>query len=95
MHAKPVEQANDATTYYQLLSEWEGIVVKKAAVNNWPLHINLKKIAALSLRHWLNDVCVDCGGKGFKPLDLNPRVISDTPCPVCLASGVKPIQCDR
>lgn len=89
-----VKYGNDATSFNALLLAWEKIVIDKATVLDWPAHISRRKVAALSLAHWLNNICVECGGKGYLPLENVPQVISDKMCPVCLASGTKPLACD-
>jgi len=49
-----VKYAADATSYAALLSEWTEIVTFKSLLRTWPVEVSPKKIARLSLDHWLS-----------------------------------------
>jgi len=86
-----VKYAADATSYAALLAEWTDIVTFKSLLRTWPVEVSPKKIARLSLDHWLMDVCSECFGTGFKALPSNPRVLSDTYCKICNGTAKRPI----
>ena len=88
-----VKYANDASSFNRLLGEWETIVGVKSVIRSWPQHADHKRIAGLSLNHWLNDVCTTCGGKGH--LELMPRVLDDEPCPACKGTGAAELACEK
>lgn len=91
-----VKYANDGTSYNDLLAKWTAIVEKKAINRKWPSHITAKTVAALSLDHFLNDVCPGCTGKGHMPIAGASRpILSDDPCPVCDGKGTLEPQCDK
>lgn len=90
-----VKYANDATSYNALLGEWETIVSTKAVIRSWPKHINARKVARLSLEHWVNDVCPVCSGRGHVPLAGIPNVLDDAPCQSCRGTAIKPLICEE
>ncbi|MAF04404.1 hypothetical protein [Herbaspirillum sp.] len=89
-----VKYYNDATSYSALSEGWHNIVLKKSQLRKWPEHIKAKKIADLSLKHWLNDICEACGGRGVEKHENGPY-ISDVPCKVCKGTARKAVACDR
>ncbi len=90
-----VKYANDASSYQALLAEWETMVGVKSVLRKWPQHVKYLKVARLSLDHWLNDLCPECGGKGVKPLPDIPNVLSDDPCQACNGTGLAKINCEK
>lgn len=88
-----VKFANDHTSYATLLASWEVVVGGKAVKRRWSSDVTAKKVAALSLGHWLNDICPVCTGKGHQAVFGTP-MLSDDPCPACLGQGKKPLVCD-
>lgn len=42
------------------------------------------------VRHWLDDVCGQCDGRGYKAIDGTP-MLSDDLCPACEGSGRAPL----
>jgi len=89
-----VKYANDATSYAALLGKWRDIVTKKAALRTWPSHISAAKVAEISLKHWLNDLCEPCGGRGVEAY-RSGKQISDIACKVCGGSAKKGVVCDH
>ena len=87
--------ANDHTSVKTLHIKWSEIVAKKASMRQWPKHVAAHKVAALSLDHWLNDVCPVCSGKCYEPLANVPTVLSDTQCKACKGQGKRPLICDQ
>lgn len=87
-----VKYANDATTYQALLEDWREIVAKKAVLRAWPADVSPRKIARLSLNHWLNDVCQACTGRGYDAVKGVPTVLSDIPCRACGGTARRAVQ---
>ena len=52
------------------------------------------KVAEISLRYWLNDICEPCGGKGFE-LHASGQFLTDVACKSCHGSAKKPMVCDH
>ncbi len=90
-----VKYANDTSSYQALLDEWETEVGVKSVLRKWPQHVKYAHVARLSLNHWLNDLCLECGGKGVRPMPDMPQVLSDDPCPSCNGTGVAHVSCER
>jgi hypothetical protein len=89
-----VKYGNDATSYHALLAAWKDKVEKKAGLRHWPKHITAHKVAEMSLRHWLNDVCEPCSGKGFEVIPGSP-MLSDAPCKACKGDGKRALVCEE
>jgi hypothetical protein len=87
-----VKYAADATSYAALLSEWTEIVTFKSLLRTWPVEVSPKKIARLSLDHWLNDVCPECFGTGFRATPDSPSLLSDIPCKACKGTAKRQVQ---
>jgi hypothetical protein len=87
-----VKFANDATSYVRLAQTWEWEVKKRAALAQWPIQINDAMVAKASLKHWLNDLCPACTGKGVqkKPFE---DALSDDACEICEGTGKRPVDC--
>lgn len=87
-----VKYAADATSYAALLADWTEIVTFKSLLRTWPVEVSPKKIARLSLDHWLNDVCPTCFGTGFQAAPGHVNILSDIPCRACKGTAKRPIQ---
>lgn len=87
-----VKYAADATSYPALLAEWTEIVTFKSLLRTWPIEVSPKKVARLSLDHWLGDVCQECNGTGVQALPGHLSILSDLPCRVCSGTAKKPVQ---
>ncbi|MDT0355673.1 hypothetical protein RJO15_07850 [Herbaspirillum huttiense F1] len=87
-----VKYAADATSYAALLEKWTEIVTFKSLLRTWPIEVSPKKVARLSLDHWLNDVCQECGGTGVQALPGHLNVLSDLPCRVCSGTAKRAVQ---
>ena len=87
-----VKYAADATSYVALVEEWTEIVTFKSLLRAWPIEVSPKKIARLSLDHWLNDVCSICVGTGFQATPGHLGMLSDIPCRVCKGTAKRPLQ---
>lgn len=87
-----VKYANDAASYHRLLSKWTDIVTAKAGRRAWPEHIDVGKVAYLSLRRWLNSVCPACTGLQRVKV-LGAPVLSDRNCPLCQGTGQTELRC--
>ncbi|MBB3213437.1 hypothetical protein FHW67_002729 [Herbaspirillum sp. Sphag1AN] len=83
-----VKYAGDATTYAALLAEWTEIVTFKSLLRTWPIEVSPKKVARLSLDHWLNDVCPVCTGTGLQ-LGVGH---TDAACKACNGTAKRPVQ---
>ena len=49
-----------------------------------------KELAITAVRHYVDDICKPCGGRGHDNLAGTP-FLSDEPCVVCRGTGKKPI----
>lgn len=87
-----VKYAADATSYAALLEDWTEIVTFKSLLRTWPVEVSPKKVARLSLDHWLNDVCRVCSGTGLQTLQHQLSVLSDLPCKACAGTAKRPVQ---
>jgi hypothetical protein len=87
-----VKFANDATSYVKLAQTWEWEVKKRAALAGWPVHVKDETVAKTSLKHWLNDLCPACTGKGVQKKAFE-ETLSDDACEVCEGGGKRPIEC--
>lgn len=87
-----VKYANDHTSYNALREAWTEIVKSKAVLRKWPKDVSPRKVARLSLEHWHNDVCTDCGGTGYKTVPYVSSYLSDDECPTCKGTAKRPIQ---
>lgn len=87
-----VKYAADATSYSVLLAEWTEIVTFKSLLRTWPIEVSPKKVARLSLDHWLNDVCLACFGTGFATVPGHMSMLSDLPCKACNGTAKRPVQ---
>ncbi|NML61805.1 hypothetical protein HHL21_12080 [Massilia sp. RP-1-19] len=87
-----VKYAGDATTYPALLEDWRTIVEGKAAVRTWPADVSPRKVARLSLNHWLNDVCPVCTGRGYEAVRGAPTVMSDNVCKACGGTAKRAVE---
>jgi len=56
------------------------------------VEVSPKKIARLSLDHWLNDVCPECFGTGFRATPDSPSLLSDIPCKACKGTAKRQVQ---
>lgn len=88
-----VKFANDHTSYVKLAQTWEWEVKKRAALAQWPIHIKDETVAKTSLKHWLNDLCPACTGKGVQKKAFE-ETLSDDPCEVCEGTGKRPVECE-
>ena len=86
-----VKYCNDAASYSDLLNEWTKFVTKKSAVMNWSKESRPRKVAELSLKYYLNDVCEVCKGRGHIPHAGIDRVLSDEVCPSCAGTSKRKI----
>lgn len=89
-----VKYANDASSYKRLEEEFGWDVKKRAALEGWPQRVDESRVAKESLKHWLNDLCPVCNGKGVKKMEF-VDILSDEPCNHCEGSGKKSVDCDR
>jgi hypothetical protein len=87
-----VKYAGDTTTYPALLEDWRTIVEGKAALRTWPSDVSRRKVARLSLDHWLNDVCPSCTGCGYESVMGVPTVMSDIACRACSGTAKRAVQ---
>jgi len=87
-----VKYAADASSYTALLAEWTEIVTFKSLLRVWPIEVSPKKVARLSLEHWLNDVCPACFGTGFEADQNNPQLLSECACRACNGTARRAIQ---
>lgn len=87
-----VKFAGDATSYPALLEAWIEIVIGKAAMRTWPADVSPRKVARLSLDHWLNDVCPACSGRCYETVRGQPTVLSDLACRACAGQGTRAVQ---
>lgn len=87
-----VKYAGDATSYPALLEEWRAVVESKAALRTWPPDVSPRKIARLSLDHWLNDVCPACTGRGYQSVRGVPSVMSDIACGSCGGTAKRAVE---
>jgi hypothetical protein len=89
-----VKYANDATTYKALSQSWEALVETKSLMRRWPQHIAAKKVAAISLAHWLNDICLVCEGRGYEK-HPSGQYLLDIPCKACKGTAKREIICSH
>lgn len=82
----------ERTSYPALLDAWIEIVSGKAALRTWPADVSPKKVARLSLDHWLNDVCPACSGRCYETVRGQPTVLSDFACRACAGQGTRAVQ---
>src|SRR5450830_1703335 len=87
-----VKYAADASSYAALLAEWTEIVTFKSLLRTWPIDVSPKKVARLSLDHWLNDVCPACFATGFMSVPGHISMLSDLPCKACNGTAKRPVQ---
>jgi hypothetical protein len=86
-----IKYHNDGSVYFQLLRDWEVIIVEKANKENWSVKNQAKLIAKISLQHWIDDVCRSCRGTARAPHPANDQVLSDDPCPTCNGTAKRPL----
>lgn len=84
-----VKYQNDRASYRRLLDQWTWIVSCKAVRRQWPNHIDIKKVAYLSLQRWLNSICPACTGRKKQSV-FNTPMLSDRDCPLCQGTGEAP-----
>ena len=87
-----VKYCNDASSYSNLLDTWIEIVSGAAKRRNWPKESRARKVATLSLEHYLKDICLVCKGRGHVPHGGIDRVLSDEVCPCCNGTAKKRIE---
>lgn len=90
-----VKYANDLGVLGSLMTEWTQQVAKKGAIRKWPQHVKHEKIAQMALNYWLDDSCKTCKGKGKKPVEDAPQIMSDEVCAECGGTCIANVVCEK
>lgn len=85
-----VKYSNDATSFHSLLSKFIVVVEKKASIRKWGGEIKVLDVATAALKHWLNDICGVCDGRGYPSIFGTP-MLSDIECGHCHGTGKRAI----
>lgn len=75
----------------KLCAVWREITAKRAKRGGW-LEQSVA-VADASLKHWLDDVCQKCHGRGHPVIEGTPN-LDDVICFDCGGSGKKKLRCD-
>lgn len=61
-------------------------LIEMAEKKPWPGEVNVPRVVNRVVRHWLDDVCHACHGRGYEVLEGTP-MLSDVACTACGGTG--------
>lgn len=88
------KMANDVGSLHELKRAWLDVVARKAFMHSWPDLVSVKRVSAISIEYWLNDICPVCTGKKSDQIDNTP-CLTGVDCSACDGTGKRPIPCDK
>lgn len=81
-----LKYAGDAREFGRVVQGLIEVMSKRA----WKGEVNVPRVVNRVVRHWLNDVCHSCHGRGYETVPDTP-VLSDIPCRACGGTGRSPL----